>query len=296
MPSPAPHDPDTADLLERLRRGFAPRPEVLALALAGSRGRDGTGADAASDVDVYVYTHTDIPAPARRAIVAGCGGATRADLDQSYWGPCDEWTDASTGLAVDIVYFDAAWMDGMITAVLDQHRPSLGYTTCFWHTVRQSWPLHDPQGWFATLQRRCDVPYPEALRQRIVDHNHPLLRGVSSSYARQIDKARARGDRVALNHRVAGLLASYFDCLFAANALPHPGEKRLAAWAQAHGRWQPADMARDLDALLAAAATGADTLPGVITHLLDQLDDTLRQAGLTLPGGHGQAVEAQAPG
>ena len=53
----------------------------------------------------------------------------------------------------------------------------------------------------------------------------------------------ARGDLVSLNYRVAALLASTFDILFALNRLPHPGEKRLLAFATQHCPLRPAGMA-----------------------------------------------------
>ena len=56
-------------------------------------------------------------------------------------------------------------------------------------------------------------------------------------------------DRVSLNHRIAALLASYFDVIFALNRVLHPGEKRLIEWAQAHCAHLPIDMADQITAL-----------------------------------------------
>ena len=58
-----------------------------------------------------------------------------------------------------------------------------------------------------------------------------------------MEKAVARGDLVSFNYRVAALLASTFDILFALNRLPHPGEKRLLAFAAQHCPLRPAGMA-----------------------------------------------------
>ena len=71
-----------------------------------------------------------------------------------FWGPGDEWLHAPTGIHVDAIYFDAAWMEEQVDRVLVRHEASLGYTTCFWHTVRGSIVLEDPRGWLAGLQAR----------------------------------------------------------------------------------------------------------------------------------------------
>lgn len=267
-----------ATLVERLSALFAERPEVVAVALSGSRAAG--AADAASDVDLYVYTRAEIPIEAREAMVARAGGATRADMDQNYWGPSDQWFDAATGIEVDAVYFDAAWMADQVRGVMRNHRPGLGYTTAFCHTVRHSRSLHDPDGWLAGLQAECAAPYPEALRRAIVAWNRPVLRDIISSYTVQIEKALKRGDRVSLNHRLAALLASYFDILFAFNRVLHPGEKRLVARASALCERRPEGMADDLDAVLAAAGMGDPALTAHLRRLLDRLDTLLATDGL----------------
>lgn len=54
-----------------------------------------------------------------------------------------------------------------------------------------------------------------------------LLHNAMPAYDGQINKAAKRGDIVAVNHRTAAFLESYFDVLFALNSVTHPGEKRL---------------------------------------------------------------------
>lgn len=260
----------TADL-------FAALPQVVAVALAGSRGAAAGSSDSASDIDLYVYTRGAIPLAARRAIVERTGGATLASLDLQYWGPGDEWLSAPTGIEIDIVYFDVAWMEDQIARVVERHEASLGYTTCFWHTIRQSVIFFDPHGWLAQLQRRCQIPYPEALRRQIIALNHPVLRAVIPAYANQIAKAVRRRDLVSVNHRIAALLASYFDIIFALNRRLHPGEKRQVELALSTCDQLPAQMEADLAAiLLLSEATVAD-LPGRVATLLDRLDELLAQ-------------------
>jgi hypothetical protein len=267
-------------LARRLAALFAPLPAVEAVALGGSRGAGGVRSDAASDIDLYVYTRGEIPLATRAGIVEAAGGATRADLGLGFWGPGDEWLNAATGIHVDAIYFGAAWMDEQVDRVLARHEASLGYSTCFWHTVRGSIVLEDPRGWFAALQERCRVDYPEELRRNIVALNHPVLRSVLPAYAGQLAKAAARGDLVSVNHRLAGLLASYFDIVFAVNRVPHPGEKRLIEAALGSCSRLPAGMAGDVTEILETATTDLAGLPGRVDRLLDRVDALLVAEGL----------------
>ncbi len=124
------------------------------------------------------------------------------------------------------------------------------------------------------------MPYPEPLRRAIVAYNHPILRGTLSSFRAQLVKALARGDLVSVNHRLSALLASYFDILFAVNRVPHPGEKRLLARAEALCSTLPPDMAADVAATLAAAGAAPGDLLSPLDRLLDRLDEWLSIAQL----------------
>lgn len=264
-----------ARLARELAQRFQSFPTVEAVALGGSLAR-GAG-DAQSDIDLYVYS-PDIPLSARQALVAEMG-ASHADLNLQFWDLGDEWFDAATGIEIDVIYWDPAWLESQLDRVWRQHQGSMGYSTCFWYTIRHSLSLFDRRGWFAALQRQSEQPYPEALRRDIVAKNHAVLRRVIPSYGRQIEKAETRGDLVSVNHRVAALLASYFDVLFALNRVLHPGEKRMVEYARAHCASLPAVMEEQVAAVLyAAGAPQGDVLQSVRV-LLDSLDELLRRAG-----------------
>jgi hypothetical protein len=267
------------DLARRLGAMYAALPTVEAVAVAGSRG-EGATPDPASDLDLYVYTRGEVPLAERAHVVDASGGASRLDLDQAYWGPSDGWIQAGSGIEVDVVYFGADWMAGELDRVLVRHEPSLGYTTCLWHTMARSIPIEDRRGWLATQQARARVPYPEPLRRAIVAYNHPALRGIITALGSQLAKAARRGDLVSVNHRLAALLASYFDIVFAANRVTHPGEKRLVELAQARCERTPESMATDVTELLATATADPAGLPHRLGRLLDRLDAFLEAEGL----------------
>ncbi|MDQ0201964.1 hypothetical protein J2S10_005175 [Neobacillus ginsengisoli] len=70
------------------------------------------------------------------------------------------------------------------------------------------------------------------------------------AYYFQIEKALKRNDYVSVNHRVAALLASYFDILFAKNEIPHPGEKQLVKILKEKATKLPFNMEENLYDLL----------------------------------------------
>jgi hypothetical protein len=266
-------------LARELAASFSAFPQVEAVAVGGSLASG--AADAGSDIDLYVYTTSVIPLPARAALVAQ-RGASRADLNLQFWDLGDEWVDGPTGIEVDVIYWDTAWITEQIDRVLVHHQAGVGYTTCFWNTVRNSAPLYDRAGWFARLQAQCQCPYPEPLRRAIIAKNYPLLRAVIPAYLHQIQNAVRRRDLVSINHRVAALLASYFDVLFALNAVPHPGEKRLLEIATERCAKRPPAMRELVEAVLRATVDADETLVLAIDCLIDDLDVILLQEGFEL--------------
>lgn len=254
---------------------FATFEQVRAVALGGSWV---TGAaDPLSDLDLVVYANPPPPAKARRALILPT--ARRAEIDNSFFGTGDEWLDSS-GQGVDVGYWDPSWMEDRLDSVLVHFEASLGYTTCFWHTLRNSRILFDRTGWLERLQERARAPYPEELRRAIVAKNHPVLRRKLSSYLEQLELALRRADPVSVQHRVTAVLASYFDILFAVNRVPHPGEKRLLAHARRLCPKRPPGMESQVEAVIRAVGQPEqDLLPG-LHALLDGLDALLVSEGL----------------
>ena len=175
------------------------------------------------------------------------------------------------------MYRHVRWIEEQLDRVLVQHLASVGYSTCFWYNVLHSQALFDRAGWFAALQRRAQQPYPAELKRAIIAKNYPLLRRNQSSYLHQIELAVRRNDPVSVNHRVAALLASYFDVLFALNELPHPGEKRLLQ----HARRGVRSLPQEMEAQVVGVGGGRGRMRPMRTRsprfnaLLDGLDELL---------------------
>jgi len=264
-------------LAARLAAAYGAHPQVTAVALAGSWGA--SSADGASDVDLYVYATPPLSLDARSAIARSGGAGGRVELGNAFFEPGDEWVDAATGLVVDVMYREPAFVEGELDRLLVRHEARVGYSTCFWWNVLHSAPLLDRTGWYAAQQDRARAPYPEPLRRAVVARNHPLLRSNISSFAAQLERAVERRDATAANHRAAALLASAFDVLFAVNRTPHPGEKRLVAWAEALCPLRPAGLATLVAKLIEAAAAGGPCRAAV-DALVEPIDRILAGEGL----------------
>jgi hypothetical protein len=268
---------DAVAVARRVAAAYAVLPGVVAVALGGSRGggTDDARVDARSDVDLYVFAETP-PSLADRAAVAA--GGTDVEIDNRFWETEDGWTDVATGLALDVIFRSPSWTEGKLDRVLVRHEAGTRYSTCLWHNVRHAQPLADPSGWFGRLQASAARPYPEPLRRAIIAKNHPILRDARNAYRTQIAVALARGDGVSVNHRVAALLASYFDVVFALNHQTHPGEKRLVDLAENLCPLRPLQMRDAVAAVLAATASTSKSgdLLRRLDALVDGLDATLR--------------------
>lgn len=265
---------DHFKLAEDLAKIFASRPEIRAVALGGSAASSAAEPD--SDIDLYVFCDPIVPLAFRQTIVKG-NRIQDAELNLQFWDTGDAWHDPETGIEVDIMYWDPVWIEDRLDRVLIHHQASLGYSTCFWYTIHQSQVLYDLSAWFSELKEKANQPYPESLRNNIIEKNHAVLRNVIPAYTHQIQKALDRGDLVSLNHRVAGLMASYFDIIFAYNWQLHPGEKRLVKQALARCPYIPENMMEDIRRVLRWTAEQDTNLLSAIHSLIDSLDKMLEK-------------------
>jgi hypothetical protein len=265
-------------LADAVAAAFGALPAVVAVALAGSR--TGPLADDRSDVDLYVYARGRIPIESRIAIMHHF--TDHGGIDEQFAEPGDEWIDAHTGQGVDLIYRTPQRIEEALDHVLVRHQASTGYSTALWYNVLTSMPLQDREGWFGALQAWADRPYPAELRRAIIAKNHPRLRGIMSSLLHQLESAVLRRDLVSMNHRVAAILASYFDIVFAINERPHPGEKRIVEHVLASCSKVPPDMQQHIEDLLDALAPTGDNqrLIHRVNMLLDGLDALVRAEGL----------------
>lgn len=277
MPAPMLTPDEGLALAQRLADLFLGYAQVEAVTLSGSR-TSGSVLDAGSDIDLYVYSEEgEFPLEERRAIVERLGGAKRASLGLGFWGSGDVWFDAGRGIEVDVVYSSKRWTEEALERLLRRHLPSGGYSTCLWHTVRTAQILFDRRGWFGRLQAWSDQPYPPELRRAIITHNFPLLREIIPSYRYNVEKSLPRHDLVFINNEVTWMLASYFDVLFAFNAVPHPGAKRLLEQAVRLCPRLPQDMEPAVIEVLRLSAAGDAGLLAAIDRLVDGLEALLEE-------------------
>lgn len=206
--------------LDEIVRRLSLLPQVTGIALGGSRA-SGMG-DERSDYDVYVFTNEAVPLETRRALAGQFD--THPEIGNDWWGEGDYWGDGTTWY--DVMFWGAEDFESGLRHVIEEHQPSTGYSTAFWHTMRNATPIFDRNGWLAAMQALAATPYPDELVRAIIDYNHPLLRTIHTSYRAQIARAIAIDDPVSVNHRVTELLATVFDIVFAVARHLHPGEKR----------------------------------------------------------------------
>lgn len=266
-------NPPVPSSVESLVKAFSGRPEVTAIALGGSQASQQR--DEHSDYDLYIFTMREIPEKTRRDLALQFD--PKPEISNTWFGLEDAWNDGQTG--IDVSYWNPADFEHNLRRVIEHHQPSAGYSTSFWFTLHQAITLYDKDGWFMRMKDLTSSPYPTALKRAIVSYNAPLLRHSRASYRHQIELAVTRHDPVSVNHRVAALLASVFDIVFALNDVLHPGEKRQLEWIASLGSQVPPVFDRHVRELLISTGDPMhENILDAIDALCDLVDAMISEA------------------
>ena len=193
-------------------------------------------------------------------------------LENQFWEVEDNCT-LSDEIDIDIIYRNINDFENNIENVVEKHQASNGYTTCFWHNLKNSKVLYDPHKEFHNLQERFEVPFPKELKENIISKNFRLLTGNLPSYDKQIIKVFDRGDFVSVNHRIAAFIESYFDIIFAVNELTHPGEKRMISYAKEHAKILPNDFEVNVNELLNSIGSNIVEIENNLKNIIKKLED-----------------------
>lgn len=209
-------------MIDKIVNEFKKFEEVEGMTLGGSHGA-GTSDDK-SDYDLYVYLNAPLDVEKRRNVLGK--HCSYMEYDNHFWEPEDDGI-LQNGIDIELIYRSIDELDRNLEELLDLHKVSLSYTTCFWDNILVHKILYDPRGKLADLKKKYDRPYPVEVKDKIVTENCKLLADYMPSFYFQLEKAVARNDLFSINHRLTELLATYFNVIFALNETNLPGEKRL---------------------------------------------------------------------
>lgn len=254
-------------ILNDIAEEFAKLKTVNSVVLSGSK--TSLINDDMSDYDMYVYSSERIPLEFREELIKKF--SNKYTVGNTFFEEGDELSVTKPKMFIDIMYRNLDWAYKEMDWVWSKHNARLGYTTAFLHNLKSSKILFDRNYEFERIIDELKEPYPEELKQNIIDKNYPMLRTLDGApYYKQVELAVKRDDLVSQNHRTAALLASYFDILFAFNKHTHPGEKKLIQYAKKYCKKLPKDFEDDVATVV--KSVGSPQILPALTKLLDELD------------------------
>lgn len=253
---------------ENLCKELSELKEIDAIALGGSR--TGEVFDQNSDYDLYLYVNALPSESVRKSILEKY--CSYMEIGNSFWELEDDCT-LKNGIDIDILYRDINGFAQGIEDVVVNCNGHNGYTTCMWHNLLNCKILLDKTGSLKLLKEKFNVPYPAQLKKNIIERNMKLLHGFLPSYEGQINKALKRGDKVAVNHRVAAFMESYFDIIFALNEMTHPGEKREVLYAKNNAKILPVKFEENINELFSCLFDDprAERVHKLLTEIFENL-------------------------
>lgn len=200
--------------------------------------------DEMSDYDIYVYSKDKVNIETRKKFAnkydAYC------ELGNDYFEYGDEFI-IKDYIYLDFMYRDLSFAENEINYVWKNCNAKLGYTTAFLYNIRNSKILYDKDSKFQNLQNELiNNEYPDKLKENIIKRNWIIM----NEFFGQLKTAVKRDDIISVNHRLAALLSSYFDILFALNKELHPGEKKLIKYAYKLCKNLPENFEKDLNNII----------------------------------------------
>lgn len=257
-------------MMEKLFEELAQLEQVEALVLGGSRA--GNFYDDQSDYDVYVYLSEPLDETVRRELFAKY--CRYMEIGNHFWELEDDGI-LNNGIEIEFIYrkLDDFYQD--IQSVVKDFQVHNAYTTAMWHNLLNSKIIFDRQGRYKKMQDTFDIPYPQELKNAIVERQLQLLKTHMPAFPNQIRKAFKRRDFPAINHRVTEFLASYFEVIFALNEQTHPGEKRMITYAKQNCNWLPKDFEENLELLFKHLFDDKNTI--IIDKMMIALQDLVNQ-------------------
>ncbi len=254
-------------MIEELFRELSELEQVEAIALGGSR--SGENYDEKSDYDVYLYVTSHISDDVRYSILQKY--CRHMEIGNHYWEYEDNCV-LNDGVDIDIIYRDLdSFCDG-VADVVEKYQAHNGYTTCMWHNLITCKIIFDRNGKLKKAKERFSVPYPDELKQNIIERNADLLYASMPAYYFQIKKAAERNDKVSVLHRTAAFLESYFDIIFALNKQTHPGEKRLVKLCKKNCKILPDNFEENINSLFKDMFTDSEKLCSDIKNIVAELE------------------------
>ncbi|MEG2739433.1 nucleotidyltransferase domain-containing protein [Clostridium sp.] len=269
---------DITTNLKDMIRDFSELDEVLGILLAGSHATKTN--DENSDYDIYIYLENEISVEKRKEITSKY--CSYMESNNTFWETEDDGILKDSNIPVEIIYREIKWIEDSLNRTLVKCEADIGYTTCFWSNFINSIILYDKNGCLNELQQKYKIKYPQKLKENIIKKNYPLLKLQMPAYYYQIEKALKRDDFISVNHRVAALLASYFDIIFAINDMAHPGEKKIIKIIKDNRLKVPNNMDKNINNILSYSAKGNLSILSEMDMLIENLDMMLKDNGLYL--------------
>lgn len=260
--------------LDKIIEEYSQFENVRAIAIGGSSASGKN--DSTSDIDLYVFLDKELTKQQREELVKK--HSTNYEVGGDYFGPGDEYYADDVNRELDVMFWDKKWFEDIVDNVWTKHNASNGYTTCFLYTLNVLDTICDKDGWLNNMKLKLNSEYPKELQENIINRNMMLMYDKPfSSYYEQIEKGIKRNDRNSVNHRTAAYMESYFDVIFAANKLLHPGEKRLVRYALDNCKILPEDFEENINKLF--NQPNPDTML-ILSDMTQKLKKCLKDNGL----------------